>query len=61
MARSVTGYVNTSLNGMASASSTGSQEPVTGLPIGTGNNVGLVQEFSDASALKYSAPRPDAV
>ena len=56
MARSVTGYVNTSLNGMASASSTGSQEPVTGLPIGTGNNVGLVQEFSDASALKYSAP-----
>lgn len=55
MARSVVGYIRQYLNSSASASPTGSAEPVTSLPIGTGINPGVFQEFSDSEALQYSS------
>lgn len=50
MARGVTGYVRQFLNSSASASPTQSVEATTGLPIHTGTNTNLYQEFSDAEA-----------
>jgi len=55
MPRTVVGYVNPFLNKMASASSTGSVEVITGAPIATGVSVGDFQEYSDAAAALYSS------
>lgn len=55
MARTVVGYIKQFLNSSANASQYGSTEPVTGLPISTGINVGAWQEFSDGEALQYSS------
>lgn len=53
--RTVVGYVpNGFLNASASASSTGSSDVVTGLPIATGLNVGDFYEIGDGTALGYS-------
>lgn len=55
MARSVVGYVRQFLNKSASASFTQSVEATTGLPVHTGMNTGVWQEFSDGEALAYSS------
>lgn len=53
--RAAVGYIGPNgLNNMASASPTGSVEALTGLPIGTGLEVGQFQEFSDGEAKRYS-------
>lgn len=54
MPRTVVGYIKQYLNNMASASPTGSTEPVTGLPIATGLNPGQFTELTDADAKLYS-------
>jgi hypothetical protein len=58
-ARTVVGYIGANgLNNMASTSPTGSVEALTGLPIGTGLDVGQFQEFSASEAKKYSYTTP---
>lgn len=55
MSRTVVGYIGPNgLNNMASASPTGSVEPVTGLPIATGLELGQYQEFTAKEAKAYS-------
>ena len=54
MPRNVASYIRQFLNSSASASPFASSEPATGLPIGTGVQVGGFQEFTDAEALQYS-------
>jgi hypothetical protein len=55
MPRNVASYIRQFLNSSASATPFASTEPATGLPIGTGVQVGGFQEFSDAEALQYSS------
>jgi len=57
MARGKIGYLPSGyLNSAASATPGGSTDAESGLPIATGLTVGLLQEFTDAEALRYSAP-----
>lgn len=54
MRTTVTYLAGAKLNSGASANASGSTEPVTGLPIATGVNVGDFLELTDAQALSYS-------
>lgn len=54
MRTTVTYLAGAKLNSGASANASGSTEPITGLPIATGVNVGDFLELTDAQALSYS-------
>jgi hypothetical protein len=61
MSRSVVGYIRKYLNASATASPTQSVEATTGLPIQTGINPGVFQEFSDAEAATYASKQVNSV